>query len=67
MQGGLHDFVEILVGHVMGDEQLRRGHVVQRQRLDSRDVHAHFPMDARTLDADDDAEIGRQPRGICKS
>ena len=56
--GGLHDLVEGLVGHDARDEQLRRADVVERQRLDLGDVHAHLAVDARALDADDHAEVG---------
>ncbi len=61
---GLHDFVEGLVGHDARDEQLRRADVVERQRLDLGDVHAHLAVDARALDAHDHAEVRRQPRGV---
>ena len=63
---GLHDLVERVVGHVAGDEQLRRRYVVQDQRLDARHVHAHLAVNAAALDAHDDAEVGREPRGVCR-
>lgn len=61
---GLHDPVEGIVGHDPGHEQLRRAHVIERQALDLGDVHAHLAVDAGALDAHDDAEVRRQPRGV---
>ncbi len=53
----LHDLVEAVVGHDSGDEQLAGADVVQRQRLDLGDVHAHFAVDAGALDANDHTEV----------
>lgn len=63
---GLHDLVEAVVGHDLGDKQLGRANVVERKRLDLGDVDPHLAMDARALDAHDDAEVRREPRRICR-
>ena len=65
VQGCLHDFVETVIGHVARYQKLRRRHVIQLQRLDPGHVHAHFTVHSRAQDADDHAEIGRQPCRIC--
>ena len=64
VESGFHDLVEAVIGHVSGDKQLGRRHVVQYQRLDARHVHPHFAVDSRTFDADYHPEVGRQPRRI---
>jgi len=61
---GLHDFIKIVIGHMSGQQQLRRAHVVERQTLDTRNVHPEVPMDPRTFYAHYYSEISRQPSGI---
>ena len=47
-----------------GQEELSGAHFVEREALDSGDVHPEVTVDARTLDAHDDAVVGGQPRDV---
>lgn len=46
-------------------QQLRRPQNVQLQTLDPGVMDAHLPVDPWTLDADQDAEVGGEPRWTC--
>ncbi len=55
---GLHDAVEVLIGHDSCYKELRGANVVQRQGLNLGDVDSHFPMNSGALDANDHAKVG---------
>ena len=55
--GGLHDFVEPLVGHGSADQELAGADVVQGERLDLGDVDPHLSVDTRALNANYHTEV----------
>lgn len=46
-------------------QQLRGAENIQSEGLDAGIMHTQLPMDARALDARQDAKVGGEPRGIC--
>lgn len=47
-------------------QQLGRAQDVQGERLHPGVVHAQLAVDARALDAGQDAQVGGEPRGVCE-
>ena len=64
VRGGLHDLVEPLVGHRPGHQELAGPDVVQSQGLDLCDVDPHLPVNARTLDTDNNTEVDSEPGDV---